>query len=105
MILPSKNYGKGTSFEGNEYFEGPSIRYINDKYYLVYSSVNTHQLCYAVSEKPMGGFTYGGVIVSNGDVGYQGRKEEDKLMSVGNNHGGLVCVNDQWYISIIVTLT
>ena len=98
MILPSKNYGKGTSFEGNEYFEGPSVRYINDKYYLVYSSVNTHQLCYAVSEKPMEGFTYGGVIVSNGDVGYQGRKEEDKLMSVGNNHGGLVCVNDQWYI-------
>lgn len=46
----------------------------------------------------MEGFTYGGVIVSNGDVGYQGRKEEDKLMSVGNNHGGLVCVNDQWYI-------
>ena len=98
VILPSKNYGKGTSFEGNEYFEGPSIRYINDKYYLVYSSVNTHQLCYAVSEKPMEGFTYGGVIVSNGDVGYQGRKEEDKLMSVGNNHGGLVCVENQWYI-------
>ena len=98
VILPSLKYGKGTSFEGNEYFEGPSIRKINGKYYLIYSSVNTHQLCYAVSDKPMEGFTFGGVIISNGDVGYCGRKEEEKLMSVGNNHGGLVEVNGQWYI-------
>ena len=71
---------------------------INNRYYLIYSSVNTHQLCYAISDQPMRGFVFGGVIVSNGDVGYQGRKEEDKLMSVGNNHGGLVRVKDQWYI-------
>ncbi len=98
IVIPSKLYGKGTSFEGNEYFEGPSIRYIRDKYYLVYSSVNTHQLCYAISEKPMEGFEFAGVIVSNGDVGYKGRKEEKKVASVGNNHGGLVCVEGQWYI-------
>lgn len=98
VVLPSKKYGKGTDFEGNEYFEGPSIRRIQGTYYLVYSSVNTHQLCYAVSDRPMDGFTYGGVIVSNGDVGYKGRKEEDKLMSVGNNHGGLAEVGGQWYI-------
>ncbi len=98
IVIPSKNYAKGTSFEGNEYFEGPSIRKIHGLYYLVYSSVNTHQLCYAVSKKPMEGFSYAGVIISNGDVGYKGRKEEDKLMSVGNNHGGLVCVQGQWYI-------
>lgn len=98
VVIPSLKYGKGTSFEGNEYFEGPSIRKIYGKYYLVYSSVNTHQLCYAVSDKPMEGFTFGGVIISNGDVGYQNRKEEDKLMSVGNNHGGLVEIKGQWYI-------
>lgn len=98
VVAPSLKYGKGTSFEGNEYFEGPSIRKIRGRYYLVYSSVNTHQLCYAVSDRPMEGFTFGGVIVSNGDVGYQGRKEEDKLMSVGNNHGGLVEVKGQWYM-------
>ncbi len=40
----------------------------------------------------------GSVIVSNGDVGYKGRLEEEKLMSVGNDHGGLVKVKDQWYI-------
>lgn len=98
IVIPSLKYGKGTSFEGNEYFEGPSIRKINGRYYLIYSSVNTHQLCYAISDKPMEGFTYGGVIVSNGDVGYQGRTEQDKLMSVGNNHGGLVEVLGQWYM-------
>ena len=98
VVIPSLAYGKGTSFEENEYFEGPSIRKINEKYYLVYSSVNTHQLCYAVSDEPMRGFAYGGVIVSNGDVGYQGRREEDKLMSVGNDHGGLVQIEGQWYI-------
>ena len=47
VILPSLKYGKGTSFEGNEYFEGPSIRKINNRFYLIYSSVHTHQLCYA----------------------------------------------------------
>lgn len=98
IIIPSLAYGKGTSFEGNEYFEAPSIRKIGEKYYLVYSSVHTHQLCYATSNSPMGEFVFGGVIVSNGDVGYKGRKEEDKLMSVGNNHGGMVEVNGQWYI-------
>ncbi len=98
IVLPSLNYGKGTSFEGNEYFEAPSIRKIKEKYYLIYSSVNTHQLCYAISDSPTEGFSFGGVIVSNGDVGYNGRSEEDKLMSVGNNHGGLVQINDQWYI-------
>lgn len=98
VVLPSLLYGKGTSFEGNEYFEGPSIRKINGMYYLIYSSVNTHQLCYAISSEPMSGFSFGGVIVSNGDVGFNGRAEEDKLMSVGNNHGGLVCAEGNWYI-------
>lgn len=50
VVIPSLAYGKGTSFEGNEYFEGPSIRKIADTYYLLYSSVNTHQLCYAMSK-------------------------------------------------------
>lgn len=98
VILPSSDHGQGTSFEGHEYFEAPSIRKIGDTYYLVYSSVHAHELCYAVSKTPMADFEYGGVVVSNGDIGYQGRKTEDRLMAIGNNHGGLVCVKDQWYI-------
>lgn len=98
IVLPSLLYAKGTSFEAEPYFEAPSARRIGGRFYLVYSSVNTHKLCYAVSERPMTGFRYGGCIVSNGDVGYRGRSEADKLMSVGNDHGGLVEVNGQWYI-------
>lgn len=62
VVIPSLAYGKGTSFEGNEYFEGPSIRKIADTYYLLYSSVNTHQLCYAMSKKPMEGFVFGELL-------------------------------------------
>lgn len=98
VVVPSQKYGKGTSFEGNEYFEAPSVRKIAGKYYLIYSSVNTHQLCYAISDYPTEGFEFCGVIVSNGDVGYNGREEADKVMSVGNNHGGLVEIEGQWYI-------
>lgn len=98
IVLPSALYGKGTSFEGHEYFEAPSIRKINDLFYLVYSSVHAHELCYAVSPSPMSGFEFGGVLVSNGDIGYHGRASRDRLMAIGNNHGGLVQVNGSWYI-------
>lgn len=98
IILPSTLYGKGTSFEGHEYFEAPSIRKICGRFYLVYSSIHAHELCYAVSDHPMSGFEFGGVLVSNGDIGYQERASEDRLMAIGNNHGGLVKVRDQWYI-------
>ncbi len=98
IVIPSSDYGKGTSFEGHEYFEAPSIRKIGALYYLVYSAVNCHELCYAVSREPMSGFEFGGVIISNGDIGYQGRNSEDRLFAIGNNHGGLVQVKGQWYI-------
>ena len=43
-----------------------------------------------------GGFSYGGTLISNGDIGYQGNAVPRNMM--GNNHGGMVCVNGQWYI-------
>ena len=36
---------------------------------MIYSSVKRHDLCYAVSESPVKGFRYGGIIVSIGDNG------------------------------------
>ena len=98
VVLPSQKYVTGTSFEVDPYFEGPSIRKIHGIYYLIYSSVHTHRLCYATSSRPMDGFQYRGCIISNTDVGYRGRREKDQLNSGGNNHGGLVEVNGQWYI-------
>ena len=98
IVIPSADYEVGTTFQGHGYFEAPSVRRIGAWYYLVYSSVHAHELCYAVSKKPMEGFRFGGVIVSNGDIGYLGRRSEERLMAIGNNHGGLAEVNDQWYI-------
>lgn len=87
-----------SSFYGHAFYEASSIRKINGLYYFIYSSENSHELCYAVSRFPDREFEYGGTIISNGDVGYLGRKEKDRLNMTANNHGSLECVNGQWYI-------
>lgn len=97
-IVPGQFDSLGTEYEGHAFFEASSIRKIGETYYFVYSSQVCHELCYAVSSFPDRDFTYGGVIVSNGDIGYQGRAEQDRLAMTGNNHGGLVCAEGQWYI-------
>lgn len=84
------------SFAGHEMFEASSIRKINGKYYLVYSSVALHELCYAVSDRPDGGYRYGGVLISNADV-FQGKDERFKN-AWGNNHGGIECIDGEYYI-------
>ena len=99
IVLPSEPYSKGTGFEGHEYFEAPSIRKIGSTYYLVYSSIHQHELCYATSEHPTKGFKYGGVIVSNCDMHIDTYKPANKPMFYGgNNHGGMVQLNGDWYI-------
>lgn len=74
-VMPSRV--KGTSFEKHPFFEGSSIRKLGSTYYFIYSSIKGHELCYATSAYPDRDFTYGGTIVSNGDVGYEGRKDRD----------------------------
>ena len=86
-LLPLLGESEGTGFEGHEFFEASSIRKIGGRYYLVYSSLTNHELCYAVSDRPDGGYRYGGVIVSNCDL-FPG-KEGKPLNCFGNNHGGL----------------
>lgn len=95
-ILPTKTWG--TAFSKHPFFEASSIRKIGDLYYFVYSSLNNHELCYATSRYPDRDFQFRGVIVSNGDVGFHGRKPKNRLNHTGNNHGGLVQIGDQWYI-------
>lgn len=94
-IIPYKV--KGTSFEAHPFFEASSMRKVGDKYYFVYSSKQNHELCYAVSDQPDGGFTFGGTIVSNGDVGLDGRPLEEKLNMTGTTHGSIIEINGQWY--------
>lgn len=95
-IMPTRV--KGTSFEQHPFFEGSSVRKIGETYYFIYSSVHGHELCYATSKFPDRGFTYGGAIVSNGDIGYRGRKAKDRLNATGTNHGSIERINGQWYV-------
>ncbi len=96
MCAPGIVNADRTDFEGHAFFEAASMRKINGIYYLVYSSQLSHELCYATSPYPDRDFVYGGTIVSNGDVGLGSRT--DAVNMTGNNHGGLVEVNGQWYI-------
>ncbi len=89
---------KGTGYEGHEFLEASSPRKYEGKYYFVYSSLQSHELCYAVSDRPDGGFQYGGVIVSNGDIGLCGRTKKSHAVNfTGNTHGGLLRLNGKYY--------
>ena len=91
-----------------QYYEGASIRKVDDMYVLVYCQKPDQgsdpgvihdnyraRLVYAYSENPLGPWTYGGVIIDNG-----GELLPDGTLSYkdGNNHGGIMQVGDQWYI-------
>lgn len=45
------------------FFEAPWLHKYNGKYYLSYSTGDTHYLAYAISDSPLGPFTYGGRIL------------------------------------------
>jgi hypothetical protein len=82
-IVPSWVNGKGTTFEGREFFEASSMRKIGGMYYFIYSNVNMRELCYATSRYPNRDFVFGGIIVDNG---------------FGNNHGSIEKIGDSWYV-------
>lgn len=88
----------GEDYKNHVFFEGSSMRKVGDTYYFIYSSTNNHELCYAVSQYPDRDFKFGGTIVSNGDIGYQGRQPKDRLNHTGTNHGSMECINGQWYV-------
>ncbi len=98
MLIPGYKNSAGTGFEGHEMYEASSMRKVNGRYYFIYSSRQSHELAYAVSDHPDRDFRYGGVIISNGDIGYQGRKTEAALNYWGNVHGSIVQANGQWYV-------
>lgn len=95
-IVPGMVRAKGTEFDGHAFFEASSIRKINGKYYYVYSSILSHELCYAISNYPNKDFRYGGTLISIGDIGYQGRTEANNY--TGNTHGGMAQINGEWYV-------
>lgn len=95
-IIPYKV--KGTSFEAHPFFEGSSMRKVGDTYYFIYSSWQNHELCYATSKYPDRDFVFRGTVVSNGDVGYNGRTVKEKTNMTGTTHGSIIEINGQWYV-------
>lgn len=97
-LLPGVTESKGTGFEEHEFFEASSIRKINGRYYFVYSSVRSHELCYAVSDQPDSGYKFGGTLVDIGDIFLNGRTEAESVNCLGNTHGGIEKAGNQWYV-------
>lgn len=96
VIFPKTGPG---SFRDHEFFEASSIRKDGDRYIFVYSSRHNHELCYAVSDRPDGGFTFGGTLVSLGDLFLDERTDEKAGTNyLGNTHGGMLNIGDDWYI-------
>lgn len=97
-IIPAQMDAVGTPFDGHAFYEASSIRKIGDMYYFIFSSKVNHELCYATSKYPDKDFVYRGVIISNGDVGINGKTEKERVNTTGNNHGSIECISGQWYI-------
>ena len=96
MIVPGEEVARGSGFEGHEFYEASSMRKIRGRYYFIYSSRLSHELCWAVGDKPDGEFKYGGTIISIGDVGLHGSKVAKNTL--GNTHGSIVEINGENYI-------
>ncbi|MDE8682250.1 beta-xylosidase, partial [Blautia schinkii] len=52
----------GTPYEGHSFLEASSMRKFYGTYYFIYSTMNSHELCYATSDSPVKGFQYGGIL-------------------------------------------
>lgn len=96
--IKGKGEAKGTPYEGHEFMEASSMRKFDGRYYFIYSSYLSHELCYAVSNRPTGGFQYGGTLISNGDIGLKGRKAKYALNYTGNTHGSLIEIKGKYYV-------
>ena len=96
VLFPVK--GKEGAFP-HAFFEASSIRKADGRYCFVYSSQYNHDLCYAMSDRPDGGFEYGGVLLDIGDLYLDGNEDESHANNyLGNTHGGLLNIGEDWYI-------
>jgi arabinoxylan arabinofuranohydrolase len=93
VLLPGSK-----SWSTAAFFEGASARKIEDLYYLVYPVRNGSGLHYATSHYPDRDFKQQGRIHSTSDFGINGHHLFNLAYPMGNNHGGMVCINGQWYI-------
>ena len=66
------------------YFEAPWVHKYKGKYYLSYSTGDTHNICYAMGDSPMGPFTYKGVVL--------------KPVVGWTNHHSIIEFRGKWYL-------
>lgn len=66
------------------FFEAAWVHKYNDKYYLSYSTGDTHNIVYATGDSPYGPFTYKGVVL--------------KPVLGWTNHHSIIEKDGQWYI-------
>ena len=86
-------------FEGHAFYEASSLRRIDGRYYFIYFSEVSHELCWAWAQTPEGPVTYGGVLHSNGDIGMHAHKTvEEAAYYWGNNHGSIAVIDGRPYI-------
>lgn len=77
----------------HEFHEGSSVKKINGKYYYLFCDTHRHgrkatSLGYAISDNPVTGFKYMGIIIDNFGCDPE----------TWNNHGSMVCFKGDWYI-------
>lgn len=66
------------------FFEAAWVHKYNGKYYFSYSTGDTHNICYAISDSPYGPFTYTGVVL--------------KPVMGWTNHHSIVKFKGKWYL-------
>lgn len=93
IILPGDK-----KFLTKTFFEGASARKIGDTYYLVFPTNDLTGLNYATSRYPDRDFTIQGCIHSTSDIGLGKFTFQNPAYPLGNNHGGLIQINGQWFI-------
>lgn len=96
-VLDSKTSAdKESDLYKHPFYEAPSIRKFNDWYYLIYSSGENGELCYAKSKFPDKDFKYGGVLISSADLGYEGNKIPKDIY--GTIHGSIENIRGSYYL-------
>ena len=63
VILDKEGKPLAASDHDRRFFEAAWMHKYNGKYYFSYSTGDTHYLCYAIGESPLGPFTYAGRIL------------------------------------------
>jgi hypothetical protein len=87
---------KNSTFYKHSFYEAPSIRKFGETYYLIYSSGQNNELCYATSHSPNSDFEYRGVLLSNSDLGYKGNRQ--RHAPAGTIHGSVERINGEYYV-------